>query len=176
MFGEQTLNRYSRLPKCIKLASSSKDLKSLIFSKIHLGYMLIYSKIPLSLSPLGFPLNGAESTHVLHDTSLPPTDKLEGLWGPLVRRKRDKGRQRPLEPPIFVPGLSLSSLGLFIAWSHAHPSITAITAKAHSEWKTLDEAHPLLYKIGTVQGVYHFHDHRNPNNALLHFLHWIVPV
>lgn len=130
--------------------------------------MFIYSEIPWILSPPGFPLNGAEPRNVLHDASLPPTEKPIGLWSPLVRRKRDKGRQRPLETPI--PGHSLSSLGLFIAWHHAHLSITAITAKAHSEWKTLGEAHLLLYKIGTVQWVYHFHDHTNPNEALLHFL------
>lgn len=93
------------------------------------------------------------------------------LWG-----ERDKGRQSPLDPSIFVDGPSLSSLGLFIAWHHAHLSIIAVTAKSHSKWKTLDEVHLLLYEIGTVQRVYHFHDHHDPNHPLLHFSLWRGPI
>lgn len=42
-------------------------------------------------------------------------------------------------------------------------AITMVT-KVHSKWKTLDKV--LLFKIGTVQQVYHFYDHRDTNDHL----------
>ena len=44
-----------------------------------------------------------------HEVSLPPRGKLTGLSSPLVRRKREMGRHRPLEPLIFVRGPFFSS-------------------------------------------------------------------
>lgn len=41
-------------------------------------------------------------------------EKLMGSLRLLVRRKREMGKQRPLEPPVFIPGPSLSSLGYIL--------------------------------------------------------------
>lgn len=56
---------------------------------------------------------------------------------------------------------------LYIAWHNAHSYTMAITAKAHSEWKILDEAHFLLCKIDMVQWVYHFYNYSHLNDPLL---------
>lgn len=44
----------------------------------------------------------------------------------------------------------------------AHPVVVVVTAKAQSQWKTLEEAQRLLHKIGTLQRVSHFLEHGNP--------------
>lgn len=81
------------------------------------------------------------------------------------RMKMGKGRQRPPEPPLFGPGPSLLTW-IFIAWGCAHPSTIMITAKSHSKWKTLDEAHLLLHKSGMVQWLDHCHDQSDLNDPL----------
>lgn len=99
-----------------------------------------------------------------HEVPLPPREKVTGLVSsqlPLVKMKREKGRQRPLEPLTAIPG-PLSPPWIITAWCCAHAPITVITAKAHREWKTSDEARLLLCKVGTVHWVCHFYDHSDP--------------
>ena len=142
--------------------TSLKILKSITFLKIHPGYMLMFSEIPQILSSPGFSLNGVEERNAPHKASLPPREKLTGLLRPLAGRKGEKERQRPRSHQHSYQGPLLT--WAFIAWSHAHTSVTAVNAKAHSEWKTLDGAHLLLCKIGVIQWVYHFCNQSNPND------------
>ena len=88
-----------------------------------------------------------------HKASLPPKENLTELSNPLLRLKREKRMQRPPgATDICTMALPLLTW-IIIAWYHAHFSFTVITAKVHSEWKTLDEVSLLLHKIGMVQWV-----------------------
>lgn len=94
--------------KMCYLANISKDLK------FHPSYKLISSEIPQILGPLSFPLNGTEPRNASHEASLSARNKLMGLSRHLVRRKREKGWQRPLEPLLLTPGSSFSSCGYLL--------------------------------------------------------------
>lgn len=89
---------------------------------------------------------------------------------PATRRKGDRviqmsseegeGNEGALELLIFIPGPSLSSLGIYclalcLFFHH-------MTVKAHSEWKTSNKASLLLCKISLVQWLYHFYDRSDP--------------
>lgn len=159
MFSEQALNWYPRLPTCINLARIPKDLKIHNLIRGPLGSMLMSSEMTEILSPLSFPLMGQNHAS---QCVLAIKGRADRVIEASCEEKEGKGRQKPRGPPVFAQGPSLSSFGLFTAWRHGHPPITAIAAKARSEWKPLDKAHLLLYETGTVQWVDHFHDHHDP--------------
>lgn len=151
-------------------------LKCITFLKSHKGYMLASSEIPQILSPLGLPLNVSELRNILQEVSLLPRERLSGFLRPLERRKRETGRQRPPEPSIFITGPSLSSSGYLLPGTlPILPSWWSLL-RLTSEWKTLDEACLLPWKVGVVQWAYHFHDHSDQNDAPLYVQPWTCPI
>lgn len=73
--------------------------------------MLIPSEIAHFLSPLSFLPHRGITTSTPHKVFLPPREEQTGLSRPLLRRKRELGRQQLLKPLILIPEPSLSSPG-----------------------------------------------------------------
>lgn len=96
----------SWLLKCI---SWSVSLKTLIHNFLKDLSKLYVCVLQDTEQPWLSSEQGRANKHAL--CGIPATKgKLKGLSRPLMRRKREKGRQRPLEPLIFIPGPTLSSL------------------------------------------------------------------
>lgn len=58
--------------------------------------------------PLWLSAKWLSNTNMPLEVSLPPWDELMGLSRPLLRRKKEVGRQRPLQPLILIPEPSSS--------------------------------------------------------------------
>lgn len=93
--------------------------------------MLIPSETAPLLSPLSFLLNRSITTSTPHEVFLLPRAEQTGLSRPLLRRKKEMGRQRTLESLILIPEPSPSSFGYTLPGTVPILPFTVITAKAH---------------------------------------------